>query len=102
MSEQLSADAVRAVARLARLHLEESEVDAFRPQLAGVLDHVASLESVDTDGVEPMAHPLDLVNRLAADEPGETMPTEHLLRNAPAVRGSYLDVPKVLGGGDSS
>jgi aspartyl-tRNA(Asn)/glutamyl-tRNA(Gln) amidotransferase subunit C len=101
MSDTLDDATVRKVASLARLRLEEAEIPPMRAQLAGILDHVRHLEALDVEGVEPMAHPLDLVNRFGEDEPGPVMPTEDLLRNAPAVRGPYLDVPRVLGGESS-
>ena len=101
MSDTLDDATVRKVAALARLRLEDTEIPPMRAQLAGILEHVQHLESLDVEGVEPMAHPLDLVNRFGEDEPGPVMPTEDLLRNAPAIRGPYLDVPRVLGGESS-
>ena len=54
------------------------------------------------DGVEPMAHPLHIVNRLDADEPKPAMDVSDFLRNAPATEGRFLAVPKVLAdGGDA-
>jgi len=102
MSETIDTATVRKVADLARLRLEESEIEAYRDQLAGILAHVQHIEALDVEGVEPMAHPLDLTDRLAADEPGPVMPTADLLRNAPAVRDRFLDVPRVLGGDGSA
>jgi len=89
---------VAHVARLARLHLDEATIDSYRTQLASVLSHIARLGQVDTSGVEPMAHPLDSVNRLDADEPGPVLTVEQVLMNAPAREGDFIAVPKVLGG----
>jgi aspartyl-tRNA(Asn)/glutamyl-tRNA(Gln) amidotransferase subunit C len=98
----LDAAAVRHVAKLARLRLDEAEVTRYGGQLAAILGHISKLNQVDVDGVEPMAHPLPLANRLEEDVPAPPMPVTDLLRNAPAVEGRFLAVPKVLadaGGG---
>jgi len=97
MPDALSLDEVRHVAKLARLRLTDEELEAYRSQLSSVLEHIATLAAVDTEGVEPMAHPLDVTNRLADDTVSEPMPIEALLRNAPARLERYLAVPKVLG-----
>jgi aspartyl-tRNA(Asn)/glutamyl-tRNA(Gln) amidotransferase subunit C len=97
--EPLTTQQVLHVARLARLELTSDQVQQYRQQLSDVLDHVATLSSVDVEGVMPMAHPIELTNRLADDIPVPSMPLEDLLANAPAIEGDYLAVPKVFGGG---
>jgi aspartyl-tRNA(Asn)/glutamyl-tRNA(Gln) amidotransferase subunit C len=99
MSEALTDADIRKIARLSRLKLDDARVRDARGQLAPILGHIAKLNAVDVEGVEPMAAPLRIVNRLAADEPKAAMPVEDLLRNAPATEGRYLAVPKVLGDG---
>lgn len=86
------------VARLARLHLDDATIESYRTQLASVLTHIARLGNVDTAGVDPMAHPLDTVNRLDDDEPGPVLSVDQVLMNAPAREGDFIAVPKVLGG----
>ena len=98
MAERLSIDEVRHVARLARLSLSDEELELYRGQLATVLDHIARLERVNVDGVEPMAHPLDLTNRLDPDEVAASLPLEKVLAIAPATEEGFLAVPKVLEG----
>jgi aspartyl-tRNA(Asn)/glutamyl-tRNA(Gln) amidotransferase subunit C len=95
-SHPLSAKETAHVARLARLAVAPERIEALRGQLAGVLGHVAKLKAIEVDGVEPMTTPFDQVNRLDPDEPGPCLPITDLLRNAPAVEGRYLAVPKVL------
>ncbi|MHC4993399.1 MAG: Asp-tRNA(Asn)/Glu-tRNA(Gln) amidotransferase subunit GatC, partial [Planctomycetota bacterium] len=92
----LSHEEVRKVARLARLDLHEVELESYREQLATVLGHVARLRLVDVEGVEPMAHPGELSNRLDRDEPTAPMEASEVLRLAPTVEGPFLSVPKVL------
>lgn len=97
-NEHLNEAQVRKVARLSRLALDDEAIHVYAEQLSSVLEHIARLNSLDVDGVEPMAHPLELNNRLAADEPTEGMPVEILLANAPVTEGPFIAVPKVLGG----
>ncbi|MBK9118933.1 MAG: Asp-tRNA(Asn)/Glu-tRNA(Gln) amidotransferase subunit GatC [Phycisphaerales bacterium] len=92
---------IRRIAHLARLHLRPDEVALFAPQLAEILAYVEQLGQVDTSGVEPLAHPLPLVNVLRPDEPTPPLDPERVLQNAPAVAQRYFKVPPVLdpGGG---
>jgi aspartyl/glutamyl-tRNA(Asn/Gln) amidotransferase C subunit len=94
----LSGDEVRHVAKLARLKLTDQAVEQYRAQLSTILDYVAKLNELDVTGVEPMAHPTDLNNRLDDDVPVGAMPLEDLLKNAPANEDRFLAVPKVLTG----
>ena len=95
---RLSEKEVRKVAQLARLELTDEAIELYAGQLSSILEHIAILESLDVEGVEPMAHPLPLTNRLAEDVPGDALPVEVLLENAPARESVYISVPKVLGG----
>lgn len=90
---------IRKVAKLSRLQIDDAQVGAVRAQLSSILGHIAKLQALPTEGVEPMAHPMKIVNRLGADEPKACMPVEELLKNAPAVEDRFLAVPKVLGDG---
>ncbi|MDA0213900.1 MAG: Asp-tRNA(Asn)/Glu-tRNA(Gln) amidotransferase subunit GatC [Planctomycetota bacterium] len=104
MSDQpapLTIEDVRHVAKLARLAVPQERLASFQHDLQAILGHIAQLQSVNTDGLEPMAHPLTLTNRLGDDIPQSSMPIADLLRNAPAVEGDFLAVPKVLGGESS-
>jgi len=102
MPEPLSLEEVRHVARLARLRLSEAEMETYRTQLSAVLDHIDMLGKLDLEDVEPMAHPLDVQNRLDEDEPRAALPLEALQQNAPAMEDRYLAVPKVIGEGEGS
>lgn len=96
MSDRLSTDEVRHVAKLARLHLGDDEIDRYRIELSSVLEHVGRLSAIDVTDVEPLSHPIELANRLDDDEVGDAMPAAQLLALAPAVEGGYIAVPKVL------
>lgn len=96
----LTSAQVAHVAKLARLEVPADRAEQYRTQLAAVLKHIAKLDAVDIAGAEPMAHPFESFNRLADDVPVEGLPIEDVLRNAPAVEGRFLAVPKVLAEGD--
>ena len=92
----LTAEQVRWVAHLARLELSESELETMTRQLSGIIDYVNQLQQVQTDGVEPMAHPLPIHNVFRADEPADSLPVAAALANAPERQGDFYSVPAVL------
>ena len=101
-SKTITEDNVRHVAKLSRLHVSDEDVHHFTEQLAAVLDYIGKLNELDVDGIEPMAHPLELVNVLRPDEEQPGMTTDSALANAPAKTPPYFKVPKVLGDGPSA
>ncbi|MCI0364853.1 MAG: Asp-tRNA(Asn)/Glu-tRNA(Gln) amidotransferase subunit GatC [Phycisphaerales bacterium] len=92
----LSHAQVQHVAKLCRLKLSDDQIRRYRSELATVLEHIATLNELDLEGVEPLAHPTELSNRLDDDQISSTMPIEDLHRTAPAIEGRFLAVPKVL------
>jgi aspartyl-tRNA(Asn)/glutamyl-tRNA(Gln) amidotransferase subunit C len=84
---------VRHVARLARLQLSDEEADRMAVELAGVLDHIATIAQLDLDDVEPTSHVVAVENALRADEPRPSLPRERALESAPAVAGDGFAVP---------
>lgn len=97
MVERLTEKEVRHIAKLARLHLTDEQVEMYRAQLSQVLEHVNKLAELDLEDVEPLSHPNELTNRLADDSPRESFALEVALKNAPQTEGPYIAVPKVLG-----
>jgi len=95
--DRLTRDDAAYVARLARIELTEEELDLYAGQLAVVLDHAAQVAAIDTDGVEPTAHPLPLQNVLRADEPRPSLDRDIVLGQAPQVEDGRFQVPKILG-----
>ena len=98
---RLSADDVRKVARLARLSPSDQDVELYRTQLSSILDYIDTLRKADLSGVEPLTHPSESTNRLAEDIPGETLPTDSLMRMAPDKLPPFIKVPKVIDGGEA-
>ena len=88
---------VEKVAQLARLRLSGQELETLTSQLGQVLGYVEQLNELDTDDVEPLAHPLDLFNVLADDELAESLPREKALASAPKSDDECFLVPAVLG-----
>jgi aspartyl-tRNA(Asn)/glutamyl-tRNA(Gln) amidotransferase subunit C len=88
---------VRHVAALARLEIPEDEVDAVRDQLGAILEAVGKVSELDLSEVEPMTHPLDLVNEWAEDDPRPSLPREDALANAPDPFEGAFRVPAVGG-----
>ena len=89
-------DQVRRLARLARIALRPEETEAVLEQLNRVLGLVDEMRRVDTVGVDPMAHPLDAVQRLRPDAVTEPDRRELYQSVAPAVEGGFYLVPKVI------
>lgn len=87
---------VAYIAELAKLELSPEETERFSQDLNQVLEHVRNLDQWDTEGVEPMYHPLPVFDALRADVPGESLPNAAALANAPAAQEGQFRVPKVV------
>jgi aspartyl-tRNA(Asn)/glutamyl-tRNA(Gln) amidotransferase subunit C len=87
---------VEKVASLARLHVTESEQDAFAKQLSQILTHVEQLNRYDTAGVEPTTTVMGQVNVFRDDVVRPPLPVEKALANAPEREGDGFGVPKIL------
>ena len=92
----LTPDDVRRLARLARIAIEPAESRAVLERLNAVLGLVDQMRAVDTRGIEPMAHALDLVQRPRADEVRQTDQRSLYQSVAPAVEEGLYLVPKVI------
>ena len=88
----LTAEQVRWVANLARLELSDAELAVMTNQLGRILDYVGQLQSLDTEGVEPLAHALDVADVFRADEPRPSLTVDEALANAPKRRGDFFEV----------
>jgi aspartyl-tRNA(Asn)/glutamyl-tRNA(Gln) amidotransferase subunit C len=92
----ISADDVRWIAHLARLEMPEAEIAHVQRDLNAIVAYVDQLQTLDTEGVEPLAHTLDLANVFRDDEPIPSLPVDEILKNAPDRRDDYFAVPAVL------
>jgi aspartyl-tRNA(Asn)/glutamyl-tRNA(Gln) amidotransferase subunit C len=93
----ISPDEVRHVARLARLALDDDEVDRYAVQLSAILEHVDAVRRLDTAGVPPTAHPLPVDNVLRPDTEAPSLHRATVLAQAPAVEDDRFRVPRIMG-----
>jgi len=89
----ITRDEVLHVARLARLELSDEEVERFQEQLSAILEAVGKVAELDLSEVEPTAHPLDLANVWADDQPRPSLAVDEALENAPDRDGALFRVP---------
>jgi aspartyl-tRNA(Asn)/glutamyl-tRNA(Gln) amidotransferase subunit C len=89
----ISKDEVLHVASLAHLELSNDEVERFTEQLGAILEAVSKVSELDLSGVEPLSHPLELVNIWAEDEPRPSLPLAQALANAPENEDDHFRVP---------
>ncbi len=87
---------VQYVAHLARIELEDKEVEKLSLQLKDILDFIDTLGRVDTAEIKPTSHILPIQNVLREDIPRESLPLEKTLKNAPSKEGNFFTVPKVI------
>lgn len=92
----LSAEEVAKVALLARLRLSPDELSLYTGQLNAIFDFVAQLQALDTTGVEPLAHGVEIRNVFREDVRGPSLSREDALCNAPKRNAESFLVPAVL------
>ena len=90
---RISRDEVLHVARLARLELDDAEVAKFQAQLSDILEAVSKVSELDLSDVPPTAHPLEIANAWAEDEPHDSLSHDDAFANAPDRDGDYFRVP---------
>ncbi|MDD5320924.1 MAG: Asp-tRNA(Asn)/Glu-tRNA(Gln) amidotransferase subunit GatC [Methylococcales bacterium] len=92
----LTTDEVKKIAHLARLGIDKQDIESYAKDLSGILDLMARMGELNTDGIEPMAHPMDQVQRLRADVVTEQDNREKFQAIAPQVEAGLYLVPKVI------
>ncbi|MDX1435173.1 MAG: Asp-tRNA(Asn)/Glu-tRNA(Gln) amidotransferase subunit GatC [Anaerolineales bacterium] len=92
----LSIEEVRHIAELARLKLTDEELETYRVQLSSILDHVDSLQDLDTSGIPPTSSVLPPQTVLRQDEPRPGLTLDQVLKNAPDAEKGQFRVPPVL------
>ena len=91
-----SSEDIKKVAHLARLHVSDEKAEKLGADITNILALVDQLQAVDTEGVEPMAHPMDAIQILRADEVTESNQREKYQACAPATEEGLYLVPKVI------
>ncbi len=92
----IKAEDIKKIAYLARIQIEEQAIPEYAKSLTDILDFVEQMNQADTDGIEPMAHPQDMTQRLREDRVTETDQRELLMKNAPKAENGLFLVPKVI------
>lgn len=92
----LTTDDIKQIAHLARIGIDEAAIEPLRDDLTTVLSLVEQLNAIDTDGVEPMAHPGNAELRLRDDVVSEENRRDALQAPAPDVEQGYFLVPRVI------
>ncbi|VAW58281.1 Aspartyl-tRNA(Asn) amidotransferase subunit C @ Glutamyl-tRNA(Gln) amidotransferase subunit C [hydrothermal vent metagenome] len=92
----LGPDDVKSIAHLARIEIEEKNIAAYATSLSSILDLVEQMNAVDTTNVKPMAHPMDVSQRLRVDEVLECNQRETFQKVAPKTEDGLYLVPQVI------
>ena len=95
--EPISRETVQKVARLARLDLNEAEVERMTQQLAGMLEHFRDVDALDLSNVEPLTQPIPLTNVLRDDVVAPSLDRDEVLGSAPAAQDGRFRVPPIVG-----
>ncbi len=92
----LTKDQVQHIATLARLNVADADFDDLVDKLSKIVDFVDQLQAAPTDDVLPMAHPLNMTQRLRPDEVTESIERDDIQKNAPSIESGYYLVPRVI------
>jgi aspartyl-tRNA(Asn)/glutamyl-tRNA(Gln) amidotransferase subunit C len=90
---RITKDEVLHVARLARLELSDDEVAKFQEQLSDIIEAVSKVSELDLADVPPTAHPLEIANAWAEDEPRPCLSHEEAFANAPEIEDDHFRTP---------
>ncbi|MEW5908599.1 MAG: Asp-tRNA(Asn)/Glu-tRNA(Gln) amidotransferase subunit GatC [Thermodesulfobacteriota bacterium] len=93
---KISKDEVLRVAELARLELKQDEVMTLSEKIGKVLEYIALLNQVDTTGIFPTTHAIDLNNAFREDKEGEHLEQKDVFSNAPESENGHFAVPKII------
>jgi aspartyl-tRNA(Asn)/glutamyl-tRNA(Gln) amidotransferase subunit C len=94
---KITREEVIHVARLARLELDETDIETFSHQIGTILEYFDTLNQVDTQGVKPTSHAIFLTNAFREDEIKPHLDREKAMANAPEKENGYFLVPRVIG-----
>ena len=93
---KITKEEVKKVAHLARLELNENEINNHAEQLENILEYIKQLETIDTDDVPCTTRAIEVINILRKDEKKNSDCTEDLLELGPSIEDKYFKVPKII------
>ena len=94
--KRISSDEVKKVAKLARLELDESEIQSHSKQLEKILGYIEQLDKIDTDNIPCTTRAIEVVNVFRKDEKKDFKNSEELLDLAPSRENNFFKVPKII------
>ena len=94
---ELSKDDVIKIAVLSKLEFNDDEIESFRNDLSGILNHMEELNELDTAGVSPLFNVIDLHDVVREDKVKESLSLEDVLKNSPDKDENFIIVPKIIG-----
>lgn len=92
----VSKDEIKNIARLAKLNLNEAEINEFTGDMNKILDYIDKLNELNTENVKPLLNPLESYNVFREDESKKSIDREDALKNAPRRTDEFFRVPKVI------
>ncbi len=92
----ITKDVVRYVSDLARIELEEKDIDHFTFQLDRILEYVNKLNEIDVTGLPPTSHVLELKNVYREDRVGKSLPVDEVLKNASLEKNNLFQVKNII------
>jgi len=93
---ELERSDVEKIAQLAHLQIAEEDINGYAQTLTNILDLIGQMNAINTDNIEPMAHPMDATQRLRQDQVTESGQREHFQAIAPSTENGLYLVPKVI------
>ncbi len=93
---RITLEEVKHVAHLARLEFSQKELESFKDQLDAILEFVAKLEDLDTEGVEPTNHAIEIFNCFREDKVKESLEIKDVMKNAPQGEEGSFVVPRII------
>ncbi len=93
---KITKDEVLYVADLARLDLDEASINKFAGQIGNILDYVAKLNEIDTEGIRPTSHAISVTSVFREDKQRPHLDRERVLANAPEKEDGNFVVPKII------
>jgi aspartyl-tRNA(Asn)/glutamyl-tRNA(Gln) amidotransferase subunit C len=96
---RIQSDEVREIAALARLRMDDAEIERMTHDLDDILGYIETVKNLDTTGAEPMTHAVPFDCPLREDQPRPSLSVDEALQNAPRRKEGYFEVPRILPGG---
>tara|TARA_B100000900_G_C20299993_1_gene601791 strand:- start:83 stop:364 length:282 start_codon:yes stop_codon:yes gene_type:complete len=92
----MNKNTVSKIANLAKIEIDDSKIEGIAENLEKILDLVGEMNSIDTDSINPMSHPLNLKQVMRPDEVTEQDQRENFQKNSPSIENGYYKVPKII------